>query len=357
MSIKPRVFIASSVEGLEVAYKIQDLLDYSAECTVWDQDVFKPSSSTMSDLFARAHVSDYGIFVFSFEDDIKIRGEDKLTVRDNVLLEFGIFAGTIGISNCFIVMPRDSNKFHFTSDLLGVTTLKYNSNRQDNNLKAALGPAVSRIRDQIQNFVPTKQISTQLIQQIEKVGLNSFFANRDDYGKYRVSASTIDKYINTAQKSIVIVGISLSTGIQFDNICKCIEKRLNQSTDFKVTVSLLDPMQNGLYQSICEVFDCDYPELQAQTKRALKMLSRVKAKLLPNAQERFVIKVHKSIPFASAIMLDDDIETGRIQIETKPYKAGMRDSFALEFNNNGNGFYNTLRSSYHNLIDDAVDID
>lgn len=47
--IKPRIFIASSVEGLDAAYAIQELLEFSAECTVWDQDVFAPSSVTLLD--------------------------------------------------------------------------------------------------------------------------------------------------------------------------------------------------------------------------------------------------------------------------------------------------------------------
>ena len=38
----PQVFIASSTEGLDIAYSVQDLLDNNAECTVWDQGVFQP---------------------------------------------------------------------------------------------------------------------------------------------------------------------------------------------------------------------------------------------------------------------------------------------------------------------------
>ena len=63
---KPQIFIASSVEGKSVAYTIQESLEYDAECTVWDQGVFEPSSFTMIDLIERLDITDYGIFVFLF---------------------------------------------------------------------------------------------------------------------------------------------------------------------------------------------------------------------------------------------------------------------------------------------------
>ena len=87
---KPRIFIASSVEGLDVAYALQELLDYNAECTVWDQDVFSPSSNTLLDLVNRSQNSDFGIFVFTFDDTARISDTQEYVVRDNVLFELGI---------------------------------------------------------------------------------------------------------------------------------------------------------------------------------------------------------------------------------------------------------------------------
>jgi len=101
------------------------------------------------------------------------------------------------------------------------------------------------------------------------------------------------------------------------------------------------------------VFGADYSSLQNSTKDALKRLSQLKKSLSAERQKRFSIKMHNTLPFGSAIILDGNLESGRIQIETKPYKVGMRKSFAFEIINDGNSFYDTIKSSYYELIHDG----
>ena len=306
-------------------------------------------------MIERLKITDYGIFVFSIDDTVQIRGEEEKTVRDNVILELGLFMGAIGQKNCFVVTPNSKEKIHLPTDLIGMTLLKYDANREDGNLKAALGPSVNKIRKAFNKMDTTQKIiSDDLIKQIDQVGLTAFYASREDYSRYRTDASSIDKYINRATESICMVSITLSTGIPVDDICKVFEKKLKQNKDFTIVVSLLNPYNNKLYKTIMPLFKQQGKILQENTISALKTLIDFRNSLKKNEQERFIIKVHQVLPFGSAIILDGDTESGTIQIETKPYDVGMRKSFAFEIQNNNGDFYETLKQSYYKLINDGI---
>lgn len=148
LPMKPRAFIGSSVEGLDIAYALQENLDYDLEATVWPQGVFAPSDVVLTALVESLDNYDFGIFVFTPDDVVRYRLQEHATVRDNVLFELGLFIGRLGTERCFIVLPRGEGQPRLPTDLLGVTPASYQADRQDENLLAATGPAANGIRRQ-----------------------------------------------------------------------------------------------------------------------------------------------------------------------------------------------------------------
>lgn len=147
--MKPRAFIGSSVEGLNVAYAVQQNLLYDAEITVWSQGVFQLSSAAVESLLEVLSTSDFGIFVLTPDDIAIIRKHTSLAIRDNVLFELGLFMGKLGRERAFFLVPDNEPDLHIPTDLLGITPAKYEGKRSDSNMKAATGPACHDIRIQI----------------------------------------------------------------------------------------------------------------------------------------------------------------------------------------------------------------
>lgn len=133
---KPRIFIASAIESLDVADALNVNLDHQAEVTVWKHG-FSLSQNSIDSLVKMAESVDFAIFIFTPDDVANIRDQHKHVVRDNVVFELGLFTGTLGKERCFIVKPRDID-LHLPTDLLGLTPADYNGKRSDGNLEAAV---------------------------------------------------------------------------------------------------------------------------------------------------------------------------------------------------------------------------
>jgi predicted nucleotide-binding protein len=162
----PKIFIGSSVEGLNVARKIQNALDHEFEPVVWDQGIFDSlGKSYLESLEDALHNHDFAIFVFTADDEITSRGAHSFTVRDNVLFEFGIFLGELGRKRSFMVYPRNVD-LKILSDLAGINTATYDPTKD---LSASLGPACDHIKESIiqslrqQRLPPTKKNNSQKV--------------------------------------------------------------------------------------------------------------------------------------------------------------------------------------------------
>lgn len=150
--MKPRIFIGTSVERLDLGHAIQKNLEHDAEVTVWNQGVFQPSSYPLESLIDELDRTDFGLFVFAGDDITNIRGKDNLTIRDNVIFELGLFVGRLGRRRVFFLVPRGDENLSIPTDLWGITPLSYDPNRSDGNLVAAIGSACSDARQEIRKL-------------------------------------------------------------------------------------------------------------------------------------------------------------------------------------------------------------
>lgn len=150
--MKPKLFIGSSTETLDVAYAIQENLQRDTEATVWTQGIFELSNYTLEALVEALLKFDFAAFVFSPDDVVLMRDEEHRVTRDNVVFELGLFVGKLGKERCFIIIPTKQRDYHMPTDLLGITPAEYEHEREDQNIVAALGPACNKMRRMIKKL-------------------------------------------------------------------------------------------------------------------------------------------------------------------------------------------------------------
>jgi|GEM_PF-2117972 len=194
---KPRIFIGSSTDGLDVARALQDNLetDNFSEVTIWTQGVFQLSGTIISSLVKALDKFDYAIFVFTPADTVKIKGKENSVVRDNVIYETGLFGGRLGVDHVFFVKPSGTDDFHLPSDLNGVTYGVYDPNRAGN-LVAATGRFCSQVRAAIQSILDESKLHVPAVNTFER-DLDIIKVYLRDKGFAFMSFSKISESINT----------------------------------------------------------------------------------------------------------------------------------------------------------------
>ncbi|CAA0093734.1 Uncharacterised protein [Zhongshania aliphaticivorans] len=226
----PKVFVASSVEGLDIAYPLQVNLQHDADLTIWSQGVFSLSVTPLDSITEALDSSDFGIFVFSPDDETTMRGDVSDTVRDNVIFELGLFVGRLGKRRCFIVMP-DNVDLHIPSDLVGVTPAKYSGERDRSEIAAALGPACHEIRlaMKLQGFYKPKEDLAQ------KIPANDH-DNFDENDKIVLLEAWLS---NEAQEGVAIKYIDVDNHLKLElgSTKRLLPAVLQRNTSYKVNIA------------------------------------------------------------------------------------------------------------------------
>ena len=147
-----RLFIGSSSEGLDVAHNLQAVLEERSVCEVevWDQGVFAPGDFALESLLIAASRNDFAVLVASPDDVTMSRGDTGASVRDNIVLEFGLFLGALGRGRAYLMATGAAK---LPTDTLGLTRLPYRP-RDDGNLRAAVNAAALQIGQQVKTLGP-----------------------------------------------------------------------------------------------------------------------------------------------------------------------------------------------------------
>lgn len=115
-----KFFLGSSGERLPELKKVAAWVKQAGhEAWPWNKPgLFPLGHYTFETLNVLKDKVDASIFIFGEDDEVWYRGDSKLIPRDNVLIEYGLFAGVLEPSRVAICK---SGHIRLASDLLGVT--------------------------------------------------------------------------------------------------------------------------------------------------------------------------------------------------------------------------------------------
>lgn len=170
---KPKIFIGSSSEGLKIAEAVFAHFNYEAVPTLWTQNIFLPGQYPLEALEKELKRHHFAIIVASPDDEIIKRGISSPSMRDNLMLEFGLFAGALGRRRAFFICPNEP-KIELPTDLMGLISATYDSRRTGSASEISAGTQVAcqRIREVIKDewgkIESTEREITNSIRQSEK---------------------------------------------------------------------------------------------------------------------------------------------------------------------------------------------
>ena len=147
---RPALFVGSSSEGERIAGEVQVLLDPVCEVQLWTQGTFGLTQGTLESLVMALPRFDFALLILTADDLTISRGTEKAAARDNVLIELGLFIGSLGRDRTFMLYDR-TNPPALPSDLAGITAATF-APHASGNLQAALGAPSTKIRNAIERL-------------------------------------------------------------------------------------------------------------------------------------------------------------------------------------------------------------
>lgn len=345
--LKPRVFIGSSSEYIDVAHAVQTNLEYEFETTVWDQDIFKPSDYSLESLTQELNNTDFSIFLIAPDDRITLRGKRFKAARDNVIFELGLSIGIISRTKTFLMQPRNEERLHIPTDLLGLTPVTYDSNRADKNLVRAVATACYKVATRMHEL---KKIDKPE-KSIPKYELGRTFLYHES-GRLPLEV-TLDLMM-MAKSNVTVFGSTLRAfvarfvSVEDARFMNHVKNLLRNRVDFRFI--LMDP-DSDIVQTYTK--DRNVPNLLKETNDSI-MILRELMKEFQSFPGQVEVRAYSKIPFSYIFMIDYDTNNGGILFNhylpaTKkancPYIRLFKSTHPEAFERYVNAIEDTLRTS------------
>lgn len=119
------VFFGSSTESATFMETVASWLEPlpGTKLVLWNTpEAFPPAEFTLDRLLRLTKLVNAAVFIFGEDDKVWYRESQEAQPRDNVLLEYGLFASRLGVGNTLICRVA---KAKISSDLLGLTTVNF----------------------------------------------------------------------------------------------------------------------------------------------------------------------------------------------------------------------------------------
>lgn len=189
---KRKLFIGSSSEGLKVANQVKDILWTACgswlEIVLWDEKVFSYNRSFPDSIVRASRRFDYGILVATNDDLTLIRRFLRLTLRDNVVFEMGLFLGSLGLTRAFFLADINCK---LPSDYNGINIPKFSSKKVTlENLKEV----ITYLESTKKTFAPKAIPSAALAMGYFDNFMHPFIKSRIPYGAF-TSQIILPKYL------------------------------------------------------------------------------------------------------------------------------------------------------------------
>ncbi|MGE9942075.1 STING domain-containing protein [Bariatricus sp. SGI.161] len=122
--MKQQIFIGSSSETEHIAEMVKQKLQSEFECTTWKEHFFELNESIYKNLVKNSIGFSYAIFIGGADDEVWRLSQmvSKTGIRDNVYIEYGLYAGVLSPAHSFFIIDK---RCSVATDLSGITLLYY----------------------------------------------------------------------------------------------------------------------------------------------------------------------------------------------------------------------------------------